>query len=106
VWIELLPMRIYLDPPPKGVQVIRWETPLTPADGMLLLVGAELFVEDRIATSWTQCEWASDARALTAMAYGRAAEDCRAAMWRIRKEQLDAYLAPHPEPFRRGGPMP
>jgi hypothetical protein len=112
MWIELIPARqrpfagAHDDPLPWGVQRIEFDTPLTAADGILLLVGALMHLEEEAARVGARSGQLrrEDVHELGDLM--SVSGECQAAMFRIRKEQLDAYLAPHPEPFRRGRAQP
>ena len=69
-------------PRPRG-HVICFDTPLTPADGILLLVGAECFLEG-VAMEWE----------VSVNEFGLSMITYRHAMYRIRREQLAEYLRP------------
>jgi len=84
MWIELIPGWTFPeereDFPPS---MIRCETPLTPADGILLLVGAECFLEG-VAMEWE----------VSVYEFGLSMITYRHAMYRIRRDQLAEYLRP------------
>jgi hypothetical protein len=109
LWVELIPIHLERDLPPAGVHEIGYHTPLTPTDALLMLVGAESWL-----TSWEMWDgWVSDELWVwkddhfmpgpAALAMFVAGDQCRLAMYHIRKEQLDAYLLPA---RHIGGPLP
>ena len=98
MWIELLPRWPEGAAPnaPEVVKVIRFDTPLTAADGMLLLIGAQMhFAEEAAAVGARPGQLTQ--RDVEDMGYLISVSDeCHSAMFRIRREQYDAYLRPAP----------
>lgn len=104
MWVELQ-RGLFVNPPPggEGIRLIPFETPLTAADGMVLLVGAQCHLEDEAANVGKRpgMLMSRDIEELGELM--SVSGECQSAMYRIRKEQLDAYL----KPTRTiGGPLP
>jgi hypothetical protein len=97
VWVQIIESSIFFDALPReGVQTIPYAMPLTAADGILLLVGALMHLEEEAARVGARSGQLrrEDVKELGDLM--SVSGECQAAMFRIRKEQFDAYMKPAP----------
>jgi hypothetical protein len=104
LWVELIETSIFFGPQPQlppGRCIIRYKDAFTPTDALLMLLGAEMWLCEPFEA------WAIDNRRenriRAGQAVGASCGTMQAAMYRIRRDMLDAYLRPA---RHIGGPLP